>query len=301
MPTALAATQQLDREDQLWAGLSFPVLSEEELAQGQFVAGDKVHFHRGVWWLQVRSLFCAPCFPYSQVDHRKSWPYLLRGLAGFTHLSLPYAPSNGMYAAIVHENVPNYSIRDLSTDRRTKLRKALTHLNVRIVEQARELVTGGFEVYSSCHQRIGWGRNKTDRATFEAWIRRAFQRQGRTILGAYHGNKLVAFMLPYAVGNIAVQSYLASHTEYLKYRPNEAIIHAFLSIARQTAGVEMADFGPVSSKASLDSFKQHFGSIRHFPSYTWINPILRVTMRKWLRRRYPWLRSDASGPKTTIA
>lgn len=292
MPIPAAAAPQLDREDQLWAGLSFPVLTEQSLALGQLAIGDTVHFHQGVWWLQARPLFCTPCFPYAQIDHRTARPNLIRGFAGFTHLSLPHTPSNGAYSALVRESVSTYSLRSLPTDRRTKLRKALMYLDVRIVDNTHELLTDGFEVYQSCHQRIGWGRDKTARAPFEAWIVRAYQRQGRVVLGAYYQNKLVAFMLPYVVGNIAVQSYVASHSAFLKYRPNEAIIHAFLSIARQTAGVEMVDFGPVSSKTSLDSFKRHFGTIKHFRSYTWLNPLLRMTMKHWLRSRYPWLQND---------
>jgi hypothetical protein len=141
----------------------------------------------------------------------------------------------------------------------------------------------------SCHERVRWGRDKSDRGSYSSWISKAFLRPKRLSLGAYFGDRLVAFMLPYVVGDIAVQAYVASHSGFLKYRPNEAITHAFMCIARQTPRVCSADMGPVSTKPSLDYFKQQFCSIKEFPSYTWINPLIRPMFNKRIRPRYPWL------------
>ena len=285
---------QLCREDLLWSGLSLQILSEEELARRQGAVEDKVHFHRGVWWRQARLFFWMPCHTHSRVDHRESWPHPLRALAGFMHLAAPGTPSNGIYRAIIREDLTNYTIRSLSKDRRYFVRKALGHLNVRQVKNLHELITDGYEVYVSWRQRVQWGRDKSERAVFEAWMRRDFRQPKCFVLGAYSGNKLIAFMLPKVVGNAAMLSYVASHSDFLKYFPNDALFHAFLCIARQTPGVATADFGPVSSKASLDQFKLHYSSIKEFPSYTWINPLVRPMFNKWIRPRYPWLCGDAT-------
>lgn len=297
----LQATEQLQlaREDLLWAGLSFPILSEEELAHDLAATGDKVHFHQGVWWMQVRRFFCLPCFGYSQVDHRESWPHPGRALLGFMHLSAPNSPSNGIYRAIVRDRLDLYSIQRLSTNRRHWVRRALTHLTVRPVERLDDLLTDGYEVYLSCHERVRWGKSRCDRQVFSAWITAAFRRRKRLVLGAYSANRLVAFMLPHAVGNIVSPAYIASHTDSLKYGPNDALCHTFLCIARQTPGREMAVFGPVSTNSLLDQFKMKYGSLTQFASYTWINPLVRPMFNRWVRPRYPWLGGDS--PETTLA
>jgi hypothetical protein len=280
---------QLCAEDLLWSGLSFEVMDEEELARQQAEVEQKVHFHRGLWWVQVKYGFYRPSLPYVEVDHRQSWPHPLHALAGFSHLAGPNSPSNATYSAMVCEDVATYSIRRLATDRRTKLRKAMTNLTVRAVERLDDLLGDGYEVYVSWRRRVNWGKDKSERAAFEAWIRKAFRRNKRTVLGAYRNDKLVGFMLPYVVADVAVQAFIASHSDFLKFRPNEAMIHAFLSVARQTPGVRIADFGPISSKPSLDDFKLTFCSVKQFPAYTWIHPMIRIPFGKWLYRRYPWL------------
>jgi hypothetical protein len=71
------------------------------------------------------------------------------------------------------------------------------------------------------------------------------------------------------------------------------LYHAFLCIARQTPGIEMADMGPTSSKATLDNFKLHYGQVLELPCYTWVNPAVNVLLGWHIRQRYPWLNKAA--------
>ena len=279
-------------EDLLWSGLSFPVLSEEELARSLGAAEDRVHYHRGVWWKQVlptKPFFCVPCVRLTQVDHEESWPHPLCALGGFMHSSKPNAPTNGKYRAIVYEQVANYSISDLSRQVRQKVRRALPYVEVRVVDNLNDLLVDGYEVYVSWHNRVQWGQDKTGRGLFHGWIVRASRQKGFFPLGAYVGDKLVAFLLPHAVNGVAAIEFLASHSSFLKFRINDLLMHAFLCIARQTPDLGMADLGAVSAKASLNEFKLHYGVMREFASYTWINPLVRTFAIRWIRRRYPWL------------
>jgi hypothetical protein len=226
---------------------------------------------------------------YRRVDHNDSWPLSRDAIGGFTHLSPPNSPSNGNYSSIVRDGIEAYSIQNLSKKTRVHVRGALARLQIRPFEQLEEFLSDGHEVYTSWHQRVQWGIDKSDRGRFEAWMIRVFGQAKRLVLGAYLGNKLVAFMLPHAIERTAFMAFAASHTDYLKLHPNDALNHAFLSIARQTPGVRMADFGPLCRKASLNEFKLHYANTKQFPSYTWINPLLRPIVGKWIRRRYPWL------------
>jgi hypothetical protein len=284
-----APETRLASEDLLWEGLSLPILSEEELAKQQAETGDRVHFHRGVWWIEFKPFFSMPCDLFSRADSRDSWPRLTHAFAGYLHLSVPNSPANSMYQAIISDNVDRYSIRNLSRSRQRHVRQGLSDLDVRPIEKVEHLFKDGYQVYTSWHRRVQWGRDKTDRSRFEAWISRVFRQSKKIVLGAYRGNKLVAFMLPRAVGSSACPCFVASQTEFLNCNPNDALFHAFLCLARQTKGVQSANLGALCNKPSLNQFKLHYGNVKSFPSYVWVNPMIRFVLLPWAVRRYPWL------------
>lgn len=280
---------QLPSEDLLWEGLSFPILTGEELAKEHAADGYRVHFHNGVWWTEVKPFFSMPCDIHTHVDQINSRPRLDYALGGYMHLSAPNSYTNAIYKLITSENVMHYSISNLSRNRQRHVRHGLSNLKVRPVERLEQLLTDGHEVYLSWHQRAKWGADKTNRPRFEAWITRVFHQPKKIILGAYRGNKLIAFMLPNAVGNTACPCFVASRTDCLSYGPNDALFHAFLCIARQTKGVHSANLGTLCSKPSLNHFKLHYGDLKSLSSYVWINPMIRPIVHRWMTRRYPWL------------
>jgi len=279
---------QLSPEDQLWAGLRFEIIDRLEMPEQHHSVGDHVHYHRGVWWKQHNRLFCAPCSTFEMIDPDKSWPKWQNCIAGHMHLCPPGARSNATYRAIVNDEVKGYSLHSLgSKDNIRGVRRALDKVEVRIVSLD-VLLDEGISVYESWHQRVGWGKNRS-REGFSYWIRHACSLPKRMSLGAFVEGNLVAFMLPYATGNVICTSFIASHTDSLKFRPNDALFHAVLCIARQTPGITMADFGPLCGKPTLNNFKLRFGKVRKFPAYVRINRLLMAFAAKGLRDRYPWL------------
>lgn len=286
----------LEPEDQLWSGLQFHIVDEEELAHQQAVGGDRVHKHTGVWWRELKFGFCQPCFVYAEVDSREACPNQLRSPAGYMHVATPGSPTNLAFRTYVRENLSEYSVQTLGKWRRRTVRRVLASLTVRPVESLGDLLGPGYEVYASWHTRVGWGADKTRRSTYNAWITRVFHQPNQMVLGAYRKDgTLVAFMLPKAVRHVVTPSFVASHTDALSESPNDALYHAFLSIARQTRGLAIAGFGPVSTKMSLDKFKLAYCEIRESPAYLWLNPMLRIFAGNLLRRRYPWIAGSTSG------
>ena len=183
----IAVQPKLGKEDTLWPGLAFQVLTEEELARRQADVEDRVHLHRGVWWRQAGPFFCLPCNPCAKIDARISAPHPLRRISGYTHLAADGTPSNTGHPAIVREHVANYFAGQLSESRRYKVRRALRQIEIRRVEQLEDMLQDGHEVYVSWHERVQWGRNKSDRQKYDAWITREFQQPKSFILGAYRG------------------------------------------------------------------------------------------------------------------
>jgi hypothetical protein len=206
------------------------------------------------------------------------------------HLAADGTQANGIYRAIVRENPARYSISSFSKDRRYFIRRGLEHFNVRPVERVEDLLKDGYDVYASWSRRTGWATGQESQK-FNAVISRCFQQSRCLALGAYIGNKLAAFVLPCRVGNVVMVSFLASHSDHLKCFPNDALFHSLLSIARQSTGVDVVFFSGMSIAPSQNAFKLHYGTIKQFPSYTWINPVMRPIFDKWVRPRYPSLSS----------
>jgi Acetyltransferase (GNAT) domain len=293
---APATSVELAPEDQLWSGLAFEVMEKSEMPAQHTAGGDQVHYHRGVWWKQLNRCFCMPCSLFEDVDPRESWPDPRHALAGYLHLSPPGTESNATYPAIVNDQVKHYSVKRLASKRKSgMIRGALGNVAVQPVSVG-QLLRYGYEVYWSWHHRVAWGRDRTE-ASFREWILRASGNPKRMVLGAFVEEKLVAFMLPYATGRVVAPSFLASHTDYLKYRPNDVLYHAMLCIARQTPGITMADFGPLCSKATLNEFKLRFGNLREFPAYAIVHPFLRLFAAERMRLRYPWLVLKTQGER----
>lgn len=283
-----AGSTHLAAEDLMWSGLSFEIIETSEMPKQHQGVGDEVHYHRGVWWVQLNRWFCMPCSTFETIDPDRSWPKWQNCTVGYMHLCSPESRSNSTYRAIVNDAVSSYCLQSLgSRDNIRGVRRALNKVEVRVVA-VDILLEEGRDVYESWHQRVGWGKTRS-RESFKYWIRRACSLPKRMSLGAFVEGKLVAFMLPYATGNIICTSFIASHTESLKFRPNDALFHAVLCIARQTPGITMVDFGPLSSKPTLNNFKLRFGKIREFPAYIRINRLLIAIAAKNLRDRYPWL------------
>ncbi len=289
----------LQPEDRLWTGLEFPSISIEELACQQAKVEDTVHWHRGCWWKQARPFFWQPSFPYEELDHRQTWPARIRSLLGYTHIAKDNSESNGIFRSIIRNNISSYSMHSLSRERRNKIRFGLRKLQLRLLTTS-DLAEDGYKVYVSCHNRVQWGRNKCAKDIYQRWITKALSQPKRIFLGAYHDDKLIAFALPTSCNGIVSLSYIASHTDSLPLHPNDFLYHAILTIARQTAGIRMAEFGAVSSKASLNIFKLGYGTVGEFPSFTWINPILRPMVISRIRKQYPWLQGlPETSPEVT--
>lgn len=280
--------QGLDAEDLILPGVSLAAFTEEELALKMSQVEDVVHQYRGVWWRRSQVGWYQPCFPLSPIDHRESWPPPLRAFAGYTHVATPGTTPNSGYRTVIRDGIVSYRFKDLPSLRRRNLRRALNSLSVCPIEDVNDLMNDGHEVYVSCHARIRWGRDKSKRAVFQNWVSRAYRQMGFA-LGAYIGTKLVGFMIPHRVGNTIIMSFIVTHSDYLIYRPNDALYHGLLCLARQSDGVTQVDFGPTSARESLNQFKLSFGTLHEFPAYTKLNPLLQMFGAEWMRVRYPWL------------
>jgi hypothetical protein len=266
-----------------------PLTIEELVAQDSSVE-DSFHFREGIWWRKIRPFFYQPAFFFQPIKPKSSSPAFCKALIGYHHVIPETFQANGHFRMMVHKDIKSYSFDLLDGKEKNQIRKALKFLEVKRITDVNDLLTDGYETYVSFRKRTNWGRDKTDYHIFSQWIKKAFKLEKRFFLGVCFNNKLIAYSQPYAVEGIAQTAIIISHSDYLEYRPNDLMLHTFLTICKNSTDVKQASVGPVSLKPSLDSFKMKFGfEIVKYPTYIWLNPFVKPLLKNLYREKYKQL------------
>ena len=266
-----------------------PLTIEELVAQDSSVE-DSFHFHEGIWWRKIKPFFYQPAFFFQPIKPKNSSPLRQKALIGYHHVVPDTSESNSYFRMLIHKNVKEYSLDILTRGIKSNVKKAYRHLRIKKVIDINDLLTDGYETYVSFRKRTNWGRDKTNYQIFSRWINRAFKLEKRFFLGIYLNNRLICYTHPYVVEGMASLPILISHSEYLEYRPNDLLLHTFLTICKNTPCVSKAQFGPASLKTSLDTFKMKYGfEIVKYPTYIWLNPFVKPLLKQIYRKKYKQL------------
>jgi hypothetical protein len=262
-------------------------LTIEELVTQDSSVEDSFFLHKGIWWRKIRPFFYQPAFFFQPIEPKKSSPIKQKALIGYHHVVPDTSESNSYFRMLIYKNVKEYSLDMLSRGIKSNVKKAYRHLRLKKVIYVNDLLTDGYETYVSFRKRTNWGRDKTNYKIFSHWINRAFKLEKRFFLGIYCDNRLICYSHPYAVGGMASLPIVISHSKYLECRPNDLLVHAFLTICKNSPDVTKAHFGPASLKPSLDTFKMKYGfEIVKYPTYAWLNPLVKSIMKKFYRYKY---------------
>ena len=262
-------------------------LTVEELVTQDSFLGDSVHFKDGVWWKRIKPFFFQPAFFFQPIHPYRSSPRYSRALIGYHHRVLDSKLGNAHFGILVNESVKTYSVDSLPAEERRIIRKYSKELTVRKIEDSNDLLTSGYDAYLSFQRRTNWGRAKSDYHVYSEWIRKSFGLSKRFFLGVYLNGRLIAYSNPHAVEGIAGLQIVISHSDYLKYYPNDLLFHALLTMSRNSPEVRMAYGGPASLKPSLDKFKMKYGfRIVHYPTYVWLNPFAKPFIKLLFHQKY---------------
>jgi hypothetical protein len=266
-----------------------PLTIEELVAQDSSVE-DSFHFREGIWWRKIKPFFYQPAFFFQPIKPKSSSPAFCKALIGYHHVIPETFQANGHFRMMVHKDIKSYSFDLLDGKEKNQIRKALKFLEVKRITDVNDLLTDGYETYVSFRKRTNWGRDKTNYHIFSQWIKKAFKLEKRLLLGTYYDNKLIAYASHYAVQAVAAISIIISHSDYLKYYPNDLLLNTFLTICKNSPNITMAQFGPASLKPSLDSFKMKYGfETVKYPTYIWLNPFVKPLLKKFIRKKYKQL------------
>lgn len=240
-----------------------------------------VHKHDGVWWFEVRRRYCWCLDPFA-VPPRDARPAWLRSCVGYQALVADPADANAFFNPMVLDDLPGYGIEKLGSFRRNRVRKGTKSLVVRPLNRPDEFRTYGFKIESEFYARTQW-RAPPPEQDWPKHAERAFQ--DPTIdhmLGAFLGERLVAFMTWFGIERTAHLAHIASGEEGNRACANDALLYSWIMMLRESGQYDRAVYTIRSFKPTLDEFKEsHLFRMCSIPIRLVLNPLVRIGLGRF--------------------
>lgn len=238
----------------------------------------------GYWWYCVKPGFAWPLDFFQPLPARFPGPGKL-GLLGWQYPVEP-AAANSTVSMNVIRSLESYDWGALAEAKRRAVRKGLKSLDLVVLDPSKHSdCRSACEVWNSHVQRTGWNRPMKESEFAASW-RELADWPGTTVLGARAKgtDTLCAFLIARVIDQTLFVDTLASHTDRLKERPNDALVFVCLRNG-VLAGLHHAHYSLCSAIESLESFKQSMGfEPWAFPAYLYLRFPVRFLL-KWLRPR----------------
>lgn len=177
----------------------------------------------------------------------------------------------------------DYALDSLSSNNRSKVRRARKRLDVRLTT-AEEIIAEGYPSYLDTRQRHG--SSHMSPAEFRANWERQLHVDGREIWAAWAGDEIAAFGAVHRCGRWASISATVSSRAHMKDYPNHALFFTVLEHLMAQPEVESVSYGLSSMRAetaidSLHHFKESVG-LRAVPVVrkVVVHPLLRPAVNR---------------------
>ena len=241
-------------------------MTEEEFIEQEIERGRKLHYNNGEWWAQKNPLFCETAIPYKQLKLGQSSPTFSKALLGYGYytndrIKNPWAHS--IMGMELYTNL-NFDIKDLSSNRRSKVRRGLKRHEIMAVTDLGDHFEEIREVVVSARKRTGAGKSVSFYYDyFKDWkkeLNALCRFKDRQFWLAYNEKKLAAYFHTTVVNDLCIINAAKSHSEYLSNYPNDALIYTVLDYAinkRKCKLIEYGDF--VEGDKQLNRFKEGYG------------------------------------------
>jgi hypothetical protein len=181
-------------------------------------------------------------------------------LAGFDPANLIYAKRKNIKRALAN----------LAFERLTAIEPLLPQMQAACIAQAERTGHGKPPGYYALHE-----------AEWRRFLLNEFALPDREWWGAFHEGRLAAYLYAYQVEGTVVFLGFKSNTAFFNHRPNDGLIHHFVSYCRDLGTVERIVFGDwAPDDANLNAFKESFLFQRTDLSvYAVYNPLVRLAKR----------------------
>jgi hypothetical protein len=250
----------------------------------------------GRWWWRAKPQFAWPLDFFTAYEHR---PRVPRGQAMLGR-QYPVAPeqANSRVHFNVIRDLTGYGLETVASQKRRAVRKGLRNLDIAPLNPLDAASTEeAREVWNSHVARTGWSTAYEPRAFTRLW-RPLADHAGTTVLGARDRSDglLCAFLVLRTVARCAWIDTIASHTDRLENRPNDAIIFAALHEASRTPGIQHANYFLRCNLPTLEAFKQSLGFRSDgLAARIEINPLVALGLRTLKPRIWQRLLGDPPG------
>ncbi|HTW93013.1 MAG TPA: hypothetical protein VMH22_15085 [bacterium] len=243
-------------------------ITEEEFALQQRELGRSVHQHDGVWWDMVKPFYCKPVFDFRQIEPGRARPAVIRSWISYSHaVPEPEMASRSIDMMVLSgERLRNFGIKSLKDAKRARVRKGLSLVEIRRLNDLESLMDQVRDVNISQADRQ-WPSGGTGLPSsyysrhYDVWRRQQlveFSSPGREWWGGFREGQLICYMTLVHIEQVAIIRNVKSRTDALSLCPNDAMYFTVLGTIRDRQDCEMLVNGS-SFTPSLDAFKERFG------------------------------------------
>lgn len=241
-------------------------MTECEYAAQLQSLGKKVHFHDGIWWQRVRRGYCRPIWRSRCFSSKTARPSLFEAFLGYSHGTVLEDQNKSPYKVMQRElgRSEKFSIETFSSNRRSKIRRGLKRLDVKLVTDIKPYLSRMMEVASDARKRTGAGQPveyyQTHGTTWQRTIHTMAGMKDNFFLVALKDDILVAYYHCLIIDKIMSITAAKSHSEYLRDYPNDALAFKSLEYAFNQWGCSSVLFGDyATADTSLNLFKEGYG------------------------------------------
>ncbi|MFB3885574.1 MAG: hypothetical protein ACE144_10125 [Thermodesulfobacteriota bacterium] len=262
-------------------------MKSEEFIKQQISAGYSIHSHDNVWWQKIAPFFYKPVLPLQEIVPGVAKPKNSNLLLGYSHI-ISQEQSASKYWCIMlldNEKLRNFSLTSLSSAKRARVRKGLKQNEIKRIECIDAVIGDIKTICISQAVRTGHGKSpdyyNKHYTKWRAFMTREFSLPGREWWGAFNHGVLGAYYYAYQIEDTMFISAAKSHSNYLTYCPNDALLFTFIDYCRDRTDCKGVIFGDWSEAvSSLNDFKKKYGFEKtELPVYVRYNPAVRLLKR----------------------
>lgn len=281
-----------------WQEAVLPQLTEAEAAAWQRTQGRVIVEHKNRYWERVTPGFYQPIhllarFSADEAERPVRWSWGFRARLAPTEV----AAANATMPVHVLPDPASYCATRLSSDRRRKVRKGLSELDILVLRAPDILLEQGYGVALEA-KMYNLGVSLPRPAEFRQWILSYFAPERGLIVAGLKDGRLLGFCSNFAIDGAGYQDMLYVGAEGRRHHLALCLFHASASIAGRSAHVRELMNGPhLREYPGICAFKRDLGlELIHLPARAWIAPLAGPLLRRVRPDVYYRLTGDHAVP-----
>jgi hypothetical protein len=267
-------------------------MNSEAYIEQELKAGCRAHYNQGVWWHSHYAGGCKTVLPFQQIVPGSATPRLAKSLLGYNHLAPRDACPAGLAAFYLlrGQALNAYSLESLNDGKRRAILKAQrAGIVISRITSLEPLWEDLRALAMSATARTGYGKPaEFYRTHFQQWqesLRKEFAKPDREWWGAFHQEKLGAYMYGYLVDGTMHLANVKIHADFVKQHAGDLLLYSLVEYSKTLNTCSQVDVGRRSPNSpSVDKWKELHGFERvEFGEHYCYRLPMRMALRCLLR------------------